>query len=689
MQVQRLRGEPPTENAAPAGPRSGVRDVLRPSPSAPLRTPEPVAEYPVNGALTRPMNVTVFHDVAGRTKRTMKRSLTEIATAIPRRVAARKDGLPLIKLGAFGDLATAKGSLRHNANVLAIEGIEGDHDAGTVSADDARARLEVAGLAGLIYTTPSHRPDKPRWRVLCPLSHPHDPEDRERLCARLNGALAGALQGESFNLSQAYFYGRVTGGDVPDVVLSDGVALDLADGLDTGALGRDGKPYRPGVPSVAPDPMEDDNELPHIPDWERIERALTRVASDDRDTWLTVGMALHHEGRASERAYEAWDEWSRSSGKYDARDQRRVWNSFGSGSAKPVTIGTLYRLAPEPRTFGGLTFESPADCATAPARGYLVKGMLAGGDVACIFGQPGAGKSLIAPHIGFMLARGEAAFGMRTKPGRVFYVAAEDAHGLRRRVAALRRRHGEAPEFYVVGGVSDLLSDDSPDLEVLAEAISDQRPALVFVDTLAMAFPGLEENDARSMGRVVAVARQLAEHGAAVVLIHHDTKDEGSTPRGHSIFNGALDAAMHVRRDDDGIVRGRLTKNRNGSCDRHIAFRVGVETLGHDEDGDPETAALAEELPSTILSAAPRLSHAQREALAILRELEADGAVPEEAWRDACLDGRRVSQSEDREARKRAFNRARRDLAERALIVFAAGNVAPARPDFTWPGDEE
>ncbi|MEP7365615.1 MAG: AAA family ATPase, partial [Acidobacteriota bacterium] len=350
-----------------------------------------------------------------------------------------------------------------------------------------------------------------------------------------------------------------------------------------------------------------------------------------------------------------------------------------AGAAK-ATIGTLYRLAPEPRTFGELTFESPSECAIAAARGYLVKGLLAGGDVACIFGAPGAGKSLIAPHIGYMVARGEQAFGMRTKPGRVFYVAAEDLSGLRRRVAALRLRHGDATEFRVVGGVSDLLDDDSPHLQALREAISDQMPVLIFVDTLAMAFPGLEENDARSMGRVVAVARQLAEYGAAVVLIHHDTKDEGSTPRGHSILNGALDAAMHVKRDDEGIVRGRLTKNRNGACDRDIAFRIGVETLGHDEDGDPETAALVDELPASTLSMAPRLSPGQREALAILRDLEAAGDVFEEAWRDACIDGRRVSQSEEREGRKRAFNRARRDLAERRLPARLQQHLAHLSP---------
>ena len=353
MQDQRLTREPPTENAAPDGPRSGARLVLHPSPNAPFRkTPEPVSEYHKAGALARRLPLTVFPDTTGRTKRDMTRSLAEIADAIPCRVAARKSRLPLIKLGTFGNVATAEGSLRHNANMRTIEGVEGDHDAGTFTAEEAGALLEAAGLAGLIYTTPSHRPDKPRWRVLCPLSRSHSPEDRERLCARLNGTLEGALQGESFTRSQTYFYGRVEGGPAPVVVLVDGTPLDLADELDADALGKDGKPYSARAAAPVPlQPVADDEDLPHVPDWERIGSALDAIPPDARDDreacWRPIGMALHAESRGAEHGFDVWDEWSRVSGKYNARDQRRVWDSFGKSSGKPVAIGTLYHIAKE------------------------------------------------------------------------------------------------------------------------------------------------------------------------------------------------------------------------------------------------------------------------------------------------------------------------------------------------------
>ena len=168
---------------------------------------------------------------------------------------------------------------------------------------------------------------------------------------------------------------------------------------------------------------------------------------------------------------------------------------------------------------------------------------------------------------------------MRTKQASVFYVAAEDEYGMRGRIKALQMAHGAAENFKLVGGVSNLLVAGSPDLLELRQAVKAHKPKLIVIDTLAMAFPGLEENSADAMGRVVAVARKLTEHGAAVILVHHDTKSEGGTPRGHSLLNGALDAALHVKRDEQGIIRGKLTKNRNGSCDRDIAFRIGIETV--------------------------------------------------------------------------------------------------------------
>ncbi len=62
---------------------------------------------------------------------------------------------------------------------------------------------------------------------------------------------------------------------------------------------------------------------------------------DDRDGWLTVGMALHHETGGSDKGFEFWCEFSKRSEKFDARDQKRVWRSFKNQKAKPVRMATL------------------------------------------------------------------------------------------------------------------------------------------------------------------------------------------------------------------------------------------------------------------------------------------------------------------------------------------------------------
>lgn len=294
------------------------------------------------------------------------------------------------------------------------------------------------------------------------------------------------------------------------------------------------------------------------------------------------------------------------------------------------------------------------------------------------FGPPGAGKSALAPLIGYHVARGESVFALRTKPGGVLYVAAEDPIGLAARISALRARFGDAPEFVLVAGLTDLLTDDSPDRAALLDAIAERQPSLMLIDTMAMAFPGLDENDAKEMGRAVRFARITAERGPAVVLIHHGTKADGSTPRGHSVLNGALDVAMQIREPDKGVIRARLTKNRNGPCNLDIAFRIGAEELGVDEDGDAITAAIAEPLAAGAAPVKPKLPGSGQHALAILEELYANkGSVTETEWRQACISSNRLSGSDNPKSHTKAFERARVELVRRQLIVIESEMVFP------------
>jgi KaiC/GvpD/RAD55 family RecA-like ATPase len=440
-----------------------------------------------------------------------------------------------------------------------------------------------------------------------------------------------------------------------------------------------------------------------------------------RDAWLKIGMALHCETDGDEDGREAWHEWSGQWPGYDPGATDAAWDSFKPEGGvtgwtiitdaerhgwKNATVAELHRQfdlermlalftgpdeaelaeiealagvasdAPTADQAGGaasrLTFLTPADCDTLPARPYVIKGLLAQGDIAAIVGAPGAGKSLLAPRLGYAVAQGVEVFGRRTRQGGVFYVAVEDGHGMRGRLSALRQDHGEADAFHLVSGVSDLLSKKG-ELAELRAAVKARRPALVIIDTLAVAFPGLEENTAEGMGQVVAAARSLTKWGAAVILIHHDTKAGDGLPRGHSLLNGALDVSIALKRDGD-VVACELSKNRNGPTALSIAFSIGTRNVGVDEDGDPITAAIAEEASGPVQTRESRLPASAAAALAVLRQLAEEGQpVSEDDWRDACVDGRKVSASEELKSRQVAFRRAAAMLGQRGLVDSSGG----------------
>lgn len=77
---------------------------------------------------------------------------------------------------------------------------------------------------------------------------------------------------------------------------------------------------------------------------DRILRDLPEDWVEDRDFWYRTGMALHHQYRGDSEGFEKWCEWSKQSKKFDLKDSKRVWKSFGSDK-NPVRMATLISAA--------------------------------------------------------------------------------------------------------------------------------------------------------------------------------------------------------------------------------------------------------------------------------------------------------------------------------------------------------
>jgi hypothetical protein len=180
------------------------------------------------------MIVTVFADKSGtRINAARDMDLTELERVIRETPpAADKDHLALLKLGTFGDKRSKKYALRHDPNVLTVTGIEGDYDGEQMPMQQAAQTLTARGLAALLYTSASHEPGAPRWRVVLPLSRTLEGtadelrESRRHWTGVLNAILGGVLKGESFVLSQCYYFGRIASRPDPEIIRLAGICID-------------------------------------------------------------------------------------------------------------------------------------------------------------------------------------------------------------------------------------------------------------------------------------------------------------------------------------------------------------------------------------------------------------------------------------------------------------------------------
>lgn len=74
-----------------------------------------------------------------------------------------------------------------------------------------------------------------------------------------------------------------------------------------------------------------------------IHEAIRAIPSDDRETWVQVGMAVKSE--LGDEGFDLWDSWSRTSDRYKASSAKAVWRSIRPQGG--ITVRTLYKLARE------------------------------------------------------------------------------------------------------------------------------------------------------------------------------------------------------------------------------------------------------------------------------------------------------------------------------------------------------
>ncbi len=100
------------------------------------------------------------------------------------------------------------------------------------------------------------------------------------------------------------------------------------------------------------EPVEYDDEGPLGLPIDEIEAHIADLDlptwCDDREGWIKLGMALHHEFDGSSEGLRIWNEFSKQSKKFDARVSKQQWRSF-RGSDQPVTFASVIKAANDHR----------------------------------------------------------------------------------------------------------------------------------------------------------------------------------------------------------------------------------------------------------------------------------------------------------------------------------------------------
>jgi len=389
----------------------------------------------------------------------------------------------------------AQGKTKQAAQDAEYHALVTDHDNDKKSAETVRQLYENYGLPALIFSTSSHTPDEPRWKVIIPFSRPMTFEQFTELA---NGAALLLGTDKAQSRVQQVFY-------VPNKLQPDS-AYEYYD--DT--QGRTLDPLNEAHPFVS---ACRDKNLDYI-------EAQQRQAEQAKHTTRTVSQS---EGQIIDRACQQFDIANELRRHGYKQIQHNLFLSPNSSSGKPGVVILLNEKDGKQRVyshhgetdplsnlnnaghaldvfdvmclldyqgdtamavkamatmvdpkgqqqrqrdhtaekqrhqnleaFNPPVFNAPAEADTETEHGFrfrpigtmlqniqppawLIKDIIPRDCLAVLWGVPGHGKSFIAMDLAASIATGIDWHGHRTKPGAVFYIAGEGLNGLTKRFKA-------------------------------------------------------------------------------------------------------------------------------------------------------------------------------------------------------------------------------------------------------------
>lgn len=412
--------------------------------------------------------------------------------------------------------------------------------------------------------------------------------------------------------------------------------------------------------------------------------------------WLKIGAAMHHQGKGDKDWLDAWEDWSAGSGKFKNGECEEKWKSFsGQRTNGVLTLATLIKQTGESRREGikklnqrsSFRLIPASDLLKCPAeQHYLISGIIESGALGAIVGDTGTCKSFLAISMAASISLGTPWYGRKVEKSPVVFIAGEGHAGFGKRLRAWEI-HNEsslvgAPLHFSTVPVSltNAQSMENASREIDRVSSAEGAPGLVIIDTLHRNFGEGDENQASDMATVIAQLDELrSRFKCAVLLIHHVGHSASDRGRGSSSFRAALDFEFLVSRVNS-TYQLESKKSKESSPPDPIAFcpREVVIPEWVNPDGAPYSSLVLEVTESVRTARSKKLTGANKVAFDVLTALQGDfdnellaesahRGVPLTEWQDACY-SRGISASDHSDAKRKAFERARRALMDQGRV---------------------
>lgn len=562
-----------------------------------------------------------------------------------------------------------------------------DFDKGNPSIEEIRALFP--GYLMWIYTTHSHTTQKPRYRVVLPLSRPVNANEHCAIGRALNEVLTPELKeclDEScFERARPHYLPACTKDQVGNVKsrFLDGSPLD-ADKLV--ALGKE------------------------IPSEKVIERGTKADKSGDRpgDDYVRrspiVDVMLENGWTHVSGNYYAKP--GDSSGDHHAKLYRDGVHVYSTSAPVPKGYHDAFSFLVHSRYDGDFS-AAAADLkkkgygdATAPIKrlffnpselqknqsdtNSLVGNLIRQGTTGQIFGHSGAGKTFIALDLALSIATGKDWNGYNCQQGLVVYCVGEGWSGFGNRIKAWETANSN-PDTSLFHASRNAISFDGTELKAAAgelkllEQDTGHKVALLVIDTLARHFDG-DENSATEISKFISKVDGLrgAFPNSSAIIVHHSGHGKDKRARGSSALKAAMD--FEICCNNDALT---FTKMKDGAHPDPICFKLDVVEFNAVDNSEPVTSCVvnygkkpeSSSKKATVGAAsASELSDIDSLAVKALvlasmkckQQVDGKYGADSKTWRSDFYELRKEQQDKDitQEALKKSFSRAKGNLLE-------------------------